>query len=127
MGATSLVGEDITAGHNVIEALDGAGFPVKAAFWLYNSDADTWKLWIGSPNAGRDLQRAYMKISEILSAVVDKPVLDLSRIKLVRQDDPLVKAIASVIRVKGLSDVRFRSNTVNGIYIPDAVIYRTAA
>jgi hypothetical protein len=124
MAAATLVDEDIAAGHNAVEALDNAGFPVTAAFWLYYSDAETWKLWIATQRAAEDLQKAYLQVGKIL---IDQSALDLSRIRLVRPDDPMVRAIASVVRVKGLSDVRFKSNVVNGIYIEDALIYRTAA
>ena len=127
MGATSLVGEEIAAGHNVVAALDAALIPVRAAFWIYDEDKDIWKLWIATPQAGEDLQKAFIRVSKVLSAVTDRPVLDLSRIKLVTPDDPMVRAIGSVLDVKGLSDVRFKSNIVNGIYIADALIYRTAA
>lgn len=127
MGTATLVGEEIAAGHNVVAALDAAGFPARAAFWLYDSDADVWKLWIATPQAGDDLQKAFLKVGRILSTITDRPVLDLSRIKLVTPDDPMVRALRSVINVKGLSGVRFKSNVVNGIYIADALIYRTAA
>jgi hypothetical protein len=127
MGATTLVSDEIAAGHNVVAALDAAGFPAKAAFWLYDSDVDVWKLWIATPQAGEDLQKAFMKVGKILTAITDRSVLDLSRIKLVTPEDPTVRAIRSLINVKGLSDIRFKSNVVNGIYIADALIYRTAA
>ena len=69
-----------------------------------------------------------MKVREILAASSDdRAVLDLPRIRLVRPDDPTIQAVGSVIRVKGLSDVRLKSNVANGIYIEDALIYRTAA
>lgn len=105
MAAAALVSEEIAGGHNVVAALDAAGFSARAAFWFYDSDADIWKLWIATPEAGEDLQKAYLKIGRILSAIGDRPVLDLPR----------------------MSDVRFKSNVVNGIYIADALIYRTAA
>jgi hypothetical protein len=127
MGATTLVSDDISAGHAVVEALDLAGFSVVAAFWLYDSDRDIWKLWIGTPRAGKDLQLAYMKVREILAAKNNGAVLDLARIKLVQPDDPTIRAVGSLIRVKGISDVRLKSNLVNGIYIEDALVYRTAA
>lgn len=127
MGATALVNEDIAAGRAVVEALDSGGFPVAAAFWLYDSERDVWKLWIGTPRAVKDLQKAFMKVGEILSSTTDREVLDLSRIRLVTPDDPMVRAIGSVIHMKGLSDVRLKSNLANGIYIEDALIYRTAA
>lgn len=119
--------EDVAAGHNLIEALDAAGFPVKAAFWLYDSDTDKWTLWVGTPRAAKDLQRAYMRVGEILSAVPDRKVLELPQIRLVSPDDPTVRAMGSLVSVKGISDVRLRSNVADGIYIEDALIYRTAA
>jgi len=110
-----------------VAGLDDAGFPVRAAFWLYDSDVDVWKLWIATPQAGEDLQKAFLKVGGIISAITDRAVLDLTRIKLVIPDDPMVRAIRSVIKVKGLSDVRLKSNVINGIYIEDALVYRTAA
>jgi hypothetical protein len=68
-----------------------------------------------------------MKVASILSAVIDHEVLDVTRIALVAPDDPVVRAIGSVISAKGISDVRLKSNLVNGIYIEDALVYRTAA
>jgi hypothetical protein len=127
MGTATLVTEDVAAGHNLIEALDAAGFPVKAAFWLYDSDTDKWTLWVGTPRAAKDLQRAYMRVGEILSAVPDRKVLELPQIRLVSPDDPTVRAMGSLVSVKGISDVRLRSNVADGIYIEDALIYRTAA
>ena len=127
MGATTLVSEDIAAGHHLIEALDTAGFPVKAAFWLYDSDVDKWTLWVGTPRAAGDLQKAYMRVGEILSAATDRKALDLPQIRLVPPDDPTVRAMGSLINVKGISDIRLRTNVVDGIYIEDALVYRTAA
>jgi len=127
MGATALVSEEIAAGQHVVRALDAAGFPVTAAFWLYSGDVDRWKLWIATPRAGVDLQKAFLSVGEILSELADGAILDLSRIRLAKPADPTVRAIGSLVRVKGLSDVRLRSNVANGIYIEDALIYRTAA
>ena len=112
MGTAVLVSEDIEAGRNVVAALDAAGFPVEAAFWLYNSDQDRWRLWIASPRAGEDLGKAYLKVREILDTVTDRTV----------------EAVRSLISVKGLSDVRMRHNLGDhGVYIEDTLIYRTAA
>jgi hypothetical protein len=122
-----MVGEDIVAGHAAVEALDSAGFPVTAAFWLHDGERGVWKLWIGTPHAAKDLQKAYMKVAEVLSTSGGQAALDLPRIKLVPPDDPTIRAVGSLIRVPGLSDVRLGSNVSNGIYIDDALVYRTAA
>jgi hypothetical protein len=74
-----LVNDNIEAGRNVVEALDAAGFPVEVAFWLYNSEQDRWKLWIGSSHARGDRGQAYLDVLKILNAVKEKKVLDLPR------------------------------------------------
>jgi hypothetical protein len=122
------VSEDIEAGRNVVAALDAAGFPVEAAFWLYNSDQDRWRLWIATPRAGEDLGKAYLKVREILDTVTDRKVLELPQITLRLPTDRTVEAVKSLINVKGLSDVRMRHNLGDhGVFIEDTLIYRTAA
>jgi hypothetical protein len=128
MVAEILVSEDIEAGRNVIEALDKANFPVEAAFWLYESNLERWTLWIATPRAGGDLQKAYMTVLDILSRVSDREILDLPRIRLEIPQNRTVEAVKSLIEVKGLSDVRMRYNLGDhGVFIEDTLIYRTAA
>jgi hypothetical protein len=128
MGEEVLVSEDIAAGRNVIEALDKAKFPVDAAFWLYESNQERWTLWIATPRAGRDLQKAYLKVLEILKSVTDREVLDLPRVMLALPNDRTVLSVKSRIDVKGLGKVRLqRHMSDHGVYIEDSFIYRTAA
>jgi hypothetical protein len=128
MVAEVLVSDDIAAGRNVIEALDEAKFRVEAAFWLYESNRERWTLWIVTPRAGGDLQKAYMKVQEVLDTVNDGDVLDLARIRLEIPENRTVQAVRSLINVKGLSDVRMRHNLGDhGVFIEDTLIYRTAA
>jgi hypothetical protein len=128
MATEILVSEDIAAGRNVVEALDQAGFGVEAAFWLYQTDLDRWALWLATPRAAGDLQKAYIKVREILDTVTDRRVLDLPRITLARPNDRTVEAVKSLVKVKGISDVRMKHNLADhGVYIEDTLIYRTAA
>jgi hypothetical protein len=128
MAAEVLVADDVAAGRNVVEALDKASFGVEAAFWLYDGDVDRWTLWLATRRAGGDLQKAYMRVREILDAVTDKEVLDLPRIRLALPEELTVQAVRSLTDVKGLSDVRMRHNLGDhGIFIEDTLIYRTAA
>jgi len=48
-------------------------------------------------------------------------------VKLVPPSDRMLEAMGKVVRIAGLSTVRFSRNVVNGIYIDDALIYRLAA
>ena len=128
MVTAALVSEDIEAGRNVVAALDAAGFPVEAAFWLYSSDQDRWRLWIATPRARDDRGKAYLDVLKILNAVTDKQVLELPQIRVEAPEYRTVEAVKSLIEVKGLSNVRMRHNLGDhGIYIEDTLIYRTAA
>ena len=49
MDKATLVDVDITAGKQVLDILDEAGFKVIVAFWLYTSEFEAWRLYIGSP------------------------------------------------------------------------------
>jgi hypothetical protein len=127
MVAEVLVAEDNAAGRNVVEALDKAKFHVEAAFWLYESDRDRWTLWIATPRAGEDLGKAYLRVRQVLDASHRK-VLDLPQIRLASPGDRTVRAVRSLIDVRGLSDVRMKHSLGDhGVFIEDTLIYRTAA
>ena len=49
MDNPTLVDVDIAAGKQVLQILDQAGFKVIAAFWLYTSEFEAWRLYIASP------------------------------------------------------------------------------
>lgn len=128
MAAEALVKDDIEVGAQIVRALDEAGIKVVAAFWLLYEESGSWKLWIASPEAAKDLQAAYVKVADILASKGPPlSAFDLSRIKLVREKDRMTKAMGQVIRAPNLALVRFSKNMINGIYIEDALIYRLAA
>ena len=125
MDTKTLVSDDASLGRLALEALDKSQIQVSAAFWLHYGDTGAWKLWIATPEAGTNLQDAYVELAQALSSF-GPPVddFDLSRIKLVTPNDPMVRALNAAIRVDGTSQVRFSRNVINGIYIEDAIIYR---
>jgi hypothetical protein len=119
------VKENVERGGALVRALDGADFPVIAAVWIYYPDNETWRLVLATPKA-KDPQQAYTEIRRIIDrAGVDAP--DLAQIRLVFPTDPMIATLSRAVRVEGLSGVRFSKNMINGIYVDDAYIYRTAA
>jgi hypothetical protein len=124
MDTKTLVSDDTNLGRLALEALDKSQIKVSAAFWLYYGDTGVWKLWIATPEAGTNLQDAYVEVAQALSSFGPVDDFDLSRIRLVTPNDPMVRALNAAIRVDGTSQVRFSRNVINGIYIEDAIIYR---
>lgn len=128
MATPALVNEDVQMGRDLIKILDEAGFAVTGAAWIYAPDIEEWRLRIRTPRAKTDLLEALLELAHAADAKGDlRARLDLSRVKLVPPDDKMLAAIGSMVRVDGLSNVKFNRNVINGILIDDALIYRLAA
>jgi hypothetical protein len=131
MASQSLVRSEIDAGLNLIRALDDADFGVVAALWLYFGDIEKWKLTIAYAGKPEEIEKRYLKAATIISKhrEVDPKslLLDLSRVRIVSKDDPLIRGLAPILHIEGTSEVRFSNNLINGIYVEDALIHRLAA
>lgn len=128
MAEEALVADEVEAGAKLLETLDRQGALMKAAFWLHYPDQDDWKLVLSPREATKGVKSVYFKIGEALrSPEMRDHRLDIGSIKILQPDEPLVKALSQVIRAEGINRIRFSRNMINGIYVDDAVIYRTAA
>jgi hypothetical protein len=128
MATAALVSTDVEMGSELLKVLDEAAFPVTAAAWIYFPDVDEWRLVIRTPKAEKDLQGALRELAAAMDAKGDlRARLDLSRVKLVPPKDKILAAMGSMVRVDGISNVRFSRNVINGMVIDDALIYRLAA
>ena len=132
MDHVALVEAEEDAGRSLVEALDRIDLPSVAALWMYFSEHGEWRLVIGVDAAMLERKGGYhgvyVKISEVLGENPDiKKRVDLSRVKVVSSNDALIQALKNVVRFNGLDGVRFSNNSVNGIFIEDALIYRMAA
>lgn len=123
MANATLVESDVTAGRRLVETLDTAGFPMFAALWLLQPDADEWHLWIGSTlvdAVGR--QEAY---SQLQTALLDSEnSIPFTSLYLVGSSDSTLALMGMAFSIGGLSEVRLRDNVINGVLIPDALVYR---
>jgi hypothetical protein len=124
---TDLVEDRRRTGEELIRALDRARFPVSAAFWLRQDEPTTWRLIIASPSVreqGPD--HAYQKIQTALSEL-GEPRIQLTDIWVVKDTEPIVKALKAAIHT-GPNDIRtFRvhHSTASGVYIDGAYVYRS--
>jgi hypothetical protein len=117
----ALVAEDIEAGRRFVELLDRSGTEVKGAFWLYQPDAERWRLVIVTPQAARGSKDLYLK------AIREKADIDLARVDFQPPSSSVFKALGGLIKVDGLGAMRMQRNAFNGVYIEDALVYRLAA
>ena len=134
MAENSVVKEQLTdrmadAGATLTQRLDESGLPLSAAFWLFDSELNEWRLVFASPEIRTKgtrsvYQRIQLAIQELgpLSAAVP-----FSAISLLAPDSDLVRKLSSTLHTGyGLSRIRFSRNVAQGRFIEDALVYRAA-
>jgi hypothetical protein len=124
MVAWPLVETTITDASRLIDELDEAGFPIRAALWLYNAEVPLWRLVLASPQVDQlGPLEAYKRVQQILRTNTHQ--LRLSEISLLGPNAPLIEAIRTLLA--GVADVsgrRLAGTGTNGVYIDDSYIYR---
>jgi hypothetical protein len=120
-----LVAPNIDGGRLLLQALDASGFNVKAAFWFYREVSEEWRLYIATPSIRKlGPRNAYAKVLDVLRKT-HIPEMDLSRISVVDVTDSLVTVLRLAVSTgPGISDISLNGNSVNGVYIRAAHIYR---
>jgi hypothetical protein len=123
MADSALVERQIADGRNLVAALDLNGFSVFAALWLYRAEVAHWLLIVGTTVVDKyGRHAAYEQLQQIMDSTESS--LALRDVTLAGSDDPLLLTLASAIHVEGIGEVRFSNNMINGVLIPDALIYR---
>jgi hypothetical protein len=126
MDSAILVEKDKEDGRRLIEALDKSKFNLKGALWFYFSDSSEWRLLLVSPLVDTEGPSSCYRV--IQSVIEDMPQdfgIALERISVLSPRDKLIRLLKVAIHTgKGISTIRFRRNTINGVFIEDALIYR---
>jgi hypothetical protein len=114
---------DIELGRALVQALDNE-LPITAALWLYRPQDEEWRLilassfvdWYG-PSSTYEQVQLVLRSTELS--------LPLSMISVTSPRDPMITILRSAVATgPGFANVRFSRNTVDGLYIEDAFIYR---
>ncbi len=122
-----LTDRQVEAGAILTEALDKTGLAPGSAFWLFDADADSWKLVFASnvvESAGP--RKAYATIQATLVKLgTQTQEIRLGDTVLMEPTHPLIIALRSAVRTgSGISRIRFSRNRVGSHFIDDALIYR---
>lgn len=115
--------EWVDEGEQLIRALDNAGIPIAAAFWLFEEDVG-WRLVLASSEVDQFGKRHfYSRVIPPLHSLPG-PRVSSSYVTAMRTDDPIVAAVHRMVSTPGLTRVRLTGNVSNGVLIPDALVYR---
>ena len=121
-----LVNSDIQAGKKLVEVLDKSKFLLEGALWFYSSESAEWHLLLVTKLV--DIigpKKAYIIVWEALNDLRSEIGFSLERISVLSPKDKLIQLLRKAIRTdKGISEIRFSKNTINGVFIEDAFIYR---
>lgn len=124
MDQATLVEHEINDVPKLIDQLKRDNFDVKAAFWLYTSEADQWYLYLASDAVHQiGILESYMAMNKAIDQLADLEI-DPFHVKLVAPDNPLAKAIMdfqSVQQVRPLK--RIRGMRLGNVHIESAYLY----
>jgi hypothetical protein len=131
MAETALVEGLIQDSIQLVQQLDVGQYKPSKVMWYYYDDVDTWRLIIVSSEFDKMLPNseplAYKVIAEAINAT-DLSSLSISEVKLMKSDDPLVGVLGFLIGTgsDNIVQANFSNTTINGIFIKDMVILRSA-
>jgi hypothetical protein len=96
---------------------------VKAAFWLFRSEADQWYLYIVSDEVNqKGRTEAYMLANAARRKLTDLRIGSFE-VKLIPADDPIAKAILKFLsELHSRIPTRIRGANLGGVYIEEAYI-----
>lgn len=95
MATEALVDEEVRLGREVVEALEGASLPFRAAMWYFAPEFEDWRLLIATPLVRKEGPlKSYDKLQKVLLKRGAERRLAMNRIWLVEDDFPLVNAMA---------------------------------
>lgn len=119
--------ELIAAGEALVRALDARGLAPGVAFWLWFRDVRDWRLVLaGGTLAEAGAREALVTIREILREQEDTRALTPLDVGVKDEDHRAVRAVRTAISTgPGIHGVRIRDNTVAGIRLQRAFVYRS--
>jgi hypothetical protein len=124
MDQATLVEHQIDDVTKLVDQLRRDAFEVRAAFWLYTSEADQWFLYIASDAVDRvGIIEAYKAVGRAMRRLPDLRI-DRFQVKLVAPDDPVAKAVIDFqSKQPARLPTRIRATNLGEAYIENAYLY----
>jgi len=112
----------------LIDQLKQDNFNVKAAFWLYTSEADQYFLYLVSDVVDqKGVTEAYRQVYKALRRLTN-PWINPFEVKLVSPDKPVAKAVIDFLsKQRAPLPTRIRGTNLGDVYVEHAYIYPALA
>lgn len=118
--------EMIKAGRYLLEELDKKQLEIKSCFWLFLHEEKTWNLIIASDIVEKKGSKYLYKIVININRENNRKTISLNDIVVTGLKKDIIHLLGVMINTGDtISGMRFSRNTINGVYIEDAYIYRS--
>jgi hypothetical protein len=114
----------IADGRRFIQALDAAGVPSSAALWLWSDRQRQWRYLLASPLVEPN-QDMPARIAAVLALMPAGFAIDRDNLRLYAPDAEPVRTLQALMQTgPGIAAIRMTDNTINGVHVGDAYVYR---
>ncbi len=117
----------IEEGKQLLMELDKQEMQIDVAMWFYIAENNIWRFVISSSLFNnKSGQEIYADFVDKFKDTKQVNNIGLENITLVTNNNNLIMLMKNAIKTdkKSISSIRFTSNTINGVLIDDAYIYR---
>jgi hypothetical protein len=123
--ARPLLTEVIDEGRRLIRELSERGFEIDAAFWMFRSESERWRMTIATPHYEREGPRkAYSRLISAYDSVSPPLRIEITDIAVTSGEDRLVKALQSCFLFKRETvDTVIEHASLDGEYVEAAYLY----
>jgi len=127
MDQATLVEHQIDDVPKLIDQLKQDNFDVRAAFWLFTSEADQWFLYLVSDVVDRNgITEAYKLVYKVLRRLTNLWINPFE-VKLVSPDHPIAKAVIDFLSKQHAPRATWvRGTNLGDVYIEHAYIYNNS-
>lgn len=121
----SLTKEMIEAGGELLRRLEKTGLEVAAAFWLYTSETNEWRLMLACPSVDTEgLRHPYGMIWDVLYGRPDGiEGIESTDTIVLSPSETLVRALANVLGLIDIAKKRLGPTGINSIPVDDIYVY----
>lgn len=126
MAQASLVDFQYQDGLRLIDRLSQQGVPIAAAFWVEESDADRWFLYLATPLIGEDgaKKSAYHRVNKIVRQLQTEEFgIEPLQIKLIGAHDPICRDVLALRGSHLQAPTWVRSRCLGELPVAEAIIY----
>ncbi|HEY7460897.1 MAG TPA: hypothetical protein VIC59_03350 [Gemmatimonadota bacterium] len=117
----------ISAGAQLLKQLGRAGFPVGAAVWLYDGDADRWRLVVAPHSRAQGFSVPGARLEEaIRSTPGGARIFTPGNVRALQDRSALARLLRRIVKTEsdGGEASRAPEGAIDGRYLEDAFIYR---